>query len=244
MSKKEFLEELEVLLGELPKEEREEALHYYESYFEEAGAEQEHIVLEELGSAGRIAVQILRDYRMEQEAGMYTEQGYREEEANREVPARYVAGAQEHQNASEENRKTTSDGSGVHVTKKGLSGMPLVLVILLAVFTFPLWISVLATAFGLLVGLVCGGGGIIFGFGMAAIGLMVGGVVTFFAALVKLFAVPIVGTGLLAAALIMFGVGSILFTVAAGLVHLAVFLVKTVAGWLSRLFHGEKEAVA
>jgi uncharacterized membrane protein len=35
------MEELRILLGELPEEEREEALRYYDSYFEDAGAEQE-----------------------------------------------------------------------------------------------------------------------------------------------------------------------------------------------------------
>ena len=38
MSRKEFMEELQVLLGELPVEEREEALRYYESYFEASPA--------------------------------------------------------------------------------------------------------------------------------------------------------------------------------------------------------------
>ena len=201
MSKKEFMEELEVLLEELPRDEREEALRYYDSYFEEAGADQEQIVLDELGSAGRIAAQILRDYRAER-------------------------------------------ASGIHVTKKGLSGAPLILLIIIAVITFPLWISVLATAFGLLVGLVCGSAGIVFGFGIAGISMMVGGVVTFAAALIKLIAVPVVGTGLLALALLLFGAGSILFTAAAGLVHLIVWIVKTVINWLGRMFHGRKEAVA
>ena len=72
MSRKEFMEELQILLGELPVEEKEEALRYYESYFDEAGPEQEQEVLQELGSAGRIAVQILRDYRMENSGGCYT----------------------------------------------------------------------------------------------------------------------------------------------------------------------------
>lgn len=242
MSKKEFMEELEVLLEELPRDEREEALRYYDSYFEEAGADQEQIVLDELGSAGRIAAQILRDYRAERASGIYTEQGYQEKELEKDVPVHYRSGNNEEK--TEERKEATSDGSGIHVTKKGLSGAPLILLIIIAVITFPLWISVLATAFGLLVGLVCGSAGIVFGFGIAGISMMVGGVVTFAAALIKLIAVPVVGTGLLAMALLLFGAGSILFTAAAGLVHLIVWIVKTVINWLGRMFHGRKEAVA
>ena len=90
MSRKEFMEELQVLLGELPAEEREEAIRYYESYFDEAGPEQEQTVLEELGSAGRVATQILRDYRMENSGGFYTEQGYQENENKNQTPAKYT----------------------------------------------------------------------------------------------------------------------------------------------------------
>ena len=137
MSRKEFMEELQVLLGELPVEEREEALRYYESYFEEAGADQEQVVLEELGSAGRIATQILRDYRMENGGGMYTEQGYRENENGKQSPVKYTG---------EEQKTESSQSSGITITKKGLSGGGLVIAILIAILTFPIWISLLATA--------------------------------------------------------------------------------------------------
>ena len=71
MSRNEFMEELGRLLYELPIGEREEAIRYYESYFDEAGPEQEQVVLDELGSAERIAAQIIRDYRMENGGGRH-----------------------------------------------------------------------------------------------------------------------------------------------------------------------------
>ncbi len=223
MSKREFMEELEVLLEELPKDEKEEAIRYYDSYFAEAGEENEQTVLNELGSAGRVAAQILRDFRAEKGTGFYTERGYQEQEEEKEMPGEY--------------RQATSDGSGVHVTKKGLSGIGLVAVILLVVLTFPIWVSVLATAFGLLVGLIFGGGGILIGFGIGGIACLFGGIVTLFAAVIKLFTVPIAGVAMFAAALLIFGIGCLMLAAVYALARLGIWLVKTLTEWFGRLFH-------
>lgn len=234
MSRKEFMEELQVLLGELPKEEREEAIRYYESYFEEAGADQEQVVLEELGSAGRIAAQILRDYRMENGGGVYTEQGYRDTESEKQTPVRY----------KEENQANGATGSGVTITKKGLSGGSLVVAILIAILTFPIWISVLATAFGLLMGLFGASIGITVGFGVGGIGCIIGGVAAFAIGVFKTLTVPVVGAGLIAMGLLTFGAGCLMIAVVGGIIKLAIWVMKGLINLLGRIFHGKKEARA
>ena len=233
MSRKEFMEELQVLLGELPAEEREEAIRYYESYFDEAGPEQEQTVLEELGSAGRVATQILRDYRMENSGGFYTEQGYRENENKNQTPAKYTG---------EEQTSKSAHGSGVTITKKGLSGGSLVLVILIAILTFPIWISLLATAFGLLMGLFGASIGIIFGFGIGGIACLLGGIASFAVGIVKTFTVPVVGAGLVAIALLLFGVGCLMLAAVGGIIKLCLWAAKGILNFISRLFHGKKVA--
>ena len=55
MTKQEFLQRLNRLLADVTQEEREEALRYYEEYFDEAGPEQEQAVLAELGSPEKVA---------------------------------------------------------------------------------------------------------------------------------------------------------------------------------------------
>jgi len=235
VSRKEFMEELQVLLGELPAEEREEALRYYESYFEEAGADQEQVVLEELGSAGRIATQILRDYRMENGGGMYTEQGYRENENGKQSPVKYTG---------EEQKTESSQSSGITITKKGLSGGGLVIAILIAILTFPIWISLLATAFGLLMGLFGAGIGIVFGFGFGGIGCLIGGVVAFVLGAVKSVAVPVVGAGMIAIGLVVFGVGCLMIAAVGGIIKLEIWVVKGIINLFSRMFHGKKVAAA
>lgn len=234
MSRKEFMEELQVLLEELPVEEREEALRYYESYFEEAGVEQEQVVLEELGSAERIAAQILRDYRMENGGGMYTEQGYQENENKKQIPVQYAA--------EEAKKEKESAGSGITITKKGLSGGALVVVILLAILTFPIWISILATAFGLLMGLFGASIGIVVGFGCGGIGCLIGGVAAFAVGILKSFTVPVVGAGLIAIGLLIFGVGCLMIAAVGGIVKLAVWVTTGLVNLLGRIFHGKKEA--
>lgn len=58
MNKKLFLDELHRLLSDLPPEERNQAIKYYEDYFEDAGPENEQAILKEIGSPQELANQI------------------------------------------------------------------------------------------------------------------------------------------------------------------------------------------
>lgn len=55
MTKQEFLQRLNRLLADVTREEREEALRYYEEYFDEAGPDEEQAILNELGSPEKVA---------------------------------------------------------------------------------------------------------------------------------------------------------------------------------------------
>lgn len=237
MSKKEFMEELELLLGELPKEEKEEAIQYYESYFEEAGEDQEQIVLDELGSAGRIAAQIIRDYRAENGSGMYTEKGYQTQEPEKQSPVRYSSEEKKEEQSAEETKK-----SGVYVTKKGLSGGALVAVIIIAVLTFPIWISILGVAFGLLMAFFGASIGIVVGFGLGGIGTLICGVIFFALGLANVFTTPLAGAVVMAISLLLAGVGFLMIAVAGGMIQLAIWIINGIVNLCSRLFHGKKGA--
>jgi len=58
MNKEIFLRDLRRFLSDLPQEEREQAMKYYEDYFEDAGPDKEWQVIEELGSPAKLARQI------------------------------------------------------------------------------------------------------------------------------------------------------------------------------------------
>lgn len=55
MNRELFLRQLRTLLSDVTEEEREEAIRYYEEYFDEAGPEQEQALLAELGSPAKVA---------------------------------------------------------------------------------------------------------------------------------------------------------------------------------------------
>lgn len=61
MRKYAYLARLEELLAALPAEERQEALNYYEEYFDAAGSENEEKTAEELGDPSEVARKILEE---------------------------------------------------------------------------------------------------------------------------------------------------------------------------------------
>ena len=77
MTKQQFMAELKQLLGELPAEERDEALSYYEDYFADAGEGNEDRIIAELGSPEKVAYTIksgLED--VDKNEGEFTENGF------------------------------------------------------------------------------------------------------------------------------------------------------------------------
>lgn len=66
MSGKEYMEQLDLLLRDIPHTERQEALKYYEDYFADAGEEHEAEVIEELGSPEELAKKLREDLKREE----------------------------------------------------------------------------------------------------------------------------------------------------------------------------------
>ncbi|EJW95360.1 protein containing DUF1700, partial [gut metagenome] len=58
MSKENFLQQLKLLLNDIPEEEQAEALRFYAEYFSDAGPFEEQAILDELGSPERVAASI------------------------------------------------------------------------------------------------------------------------------------------------------------------------------------------
>lgn len=55
MNREQFIAQLARLLQDLPPAERQEAIRYYQEYFDDAGEENEDAVIQELGSPGKVA---------------------------------------------------------------------------------------------------------------------------------------------------------------------------------------------
>lgn len=99
MSREEFMRQLERLLEDVPEEEKREALSYYQSYFEDAGVENEERILTELESPQKVAATIKADLGMETgagaakadlgmegDAGVYTEHGFEDSRFEQKHP--------------------------------------------------------------------------------------------------------------------------------------------------------------
>ena len=165
MSKQQFMGELKQLLGDIPTDEREEALAYYEDYFADAGEENEENLLRELESPEKVAHIIkagLRDTASKD--GEFSETGFsgfyaREKEEL--VPTETV----DDRGFGRNRRFDPSDRSN-----------KMLIYILLAIITAPIWMPVIGAIFGVLAG-ICGVIiGVICALFFGGIGIIIGGI--------------------------------------------------------------------
>lgn len=76
MNRIEFMTELAILLQDIPVEERNAAMQYYNDYFDDAGSDKEADIIEKLGSPEKIANEIKANLHTDEEAQEYRETGY------------------------------------------------------------------------------------------------------------------------------------------------------------------------
>lgn len=141
MNRAQFMEQLEKLLSDISETERNEALDYYESYFDDAGAENEASVIRELGSPGKVAAIIKADLKeCGDDYGEYTERGY-EDTRTREpgqMPEKYRS------------RRWRSDRvKKDHAWRKGNQAR-VILILILLVFLFPFIKGAVGSVLGVL----------------------------------------------------------------------------------------------
>ena len=92
MDRAQFMKQLERLLSDISEAEKQEALAYYNSYFDEAGPENEASVIRELGSPGKVAAIIKADLdESNEEYAQYTENGYEDLRENKALICRRFA---------------------------------------------------------------------------------------------------------------------------------------------------------
>lgn len=207
MNRQEFMRELEHLLRGIPENERIDALAYYNDYFDEAGAENEYQVIQELGSPQQVAQTILADYGSETKANR---QDYCSPEQESRADYGQAQSSYEYQTNEQSNPYSTRTNPSGTEKKQGMSKSTKILLIVIAILTFPLWIGVVAGLFGGVVGLLGGLFGTVVGLGGAGIGLLVGGVACFVAGILRLFTLPIEGLVITAVGAILIAIGLLL----------------------------------
>lgn len=210
MNRAEFMQKLAELLNNIPESEKQEALNFYNDYFDEAGAEKEPAVIEELESPEKVAGIIIDglsektdDSNME-----YGERGYADrrfisrEELSRRTETKYNSGPQ-----PGEGRKKSGSGNVLLIILLCLLAIPIGIPLAFSalVVIFSLFVAVLAIAFGL---------------GITGVALFVTGILLVGVGFMKLFVAPLaamclLGAGFLIIGLSILGVLLVLFIITA-----------------------------
>lgn len=198
MNRAEFMEKLKNLLSDIPAGEREEALNYYEDYFDDAGVENEAQVIQALGSPEKVA-RIIRDGISEgaDAFGEFSENGYSAfEEEEKDVVVRYGA--------------EKGEGFAGKIRKKGNGG--LVLLLILAIFALPILGPLVIGIGSAVLGVLAAIAAILFSLVIVGIVMIVLGALSFVGAIGGLFVTPAMSAMLFGLSLLLLGIG-ILITV-------------------------------
>ena len=219
MSRVEFMNQLKNLLWDIPEGEREEALNYYEDYFDDAGVENEAQVITSLGSPEKVAAMIKEGLKEEaKEQGEYSETGY----------TGYGQSQKDEVIAYGNDKKKKSFSDRV----KGLGTGGMILVLILAIFALPILgpvgIGIISAIFGILVAAAV----VLFILVIIGIAFLVAGASIFALAIANLLVTPAIGIMLLGLSLLIIGIG-ILITIAG--IKVVTKVIPPIIRWFVRL---------
>ena len=180
MSRWEFMRELEELLSDISPSEREEALQYYNDYFNDAGKENEQSVIESLGSPEQVAKIVREGLGEEQGQGEFTENGF-----------------------------TSSDEQKNEVVEKknNLPTWAIVLIVIACVICSPVILGAAGSLLGVLLGIAGAILGIVLAFGATAIVLYIVAVALVIAGFGCIISAPLGGIGMIGGGCICASIG-------------------------------------
>lgn len=268
MSRWEFMRQLESLLSDISPNEREEALQYYNDYFNDAGRENEQEVIKALGSPEQVA-KIVKDGLADNPViGEFTENGFLNQgaggqnaimkrtgqsggnkaesmgnagdaDARRSVDSQQTTGAK--QNA--DSQRTT--GAGQSAGKKDeFPVWAIVLIVIGCIICSPVILGVAGALLGVIVSIFATVLGLVLGFGLAAIILLIVAVSLIAGGFGSVFSAPITAMGLLGGGLICLALGILFMLLTVFLVgRLLPAICQGIAYIFKRIF-GKKEAAA
>lgn len=310
MNRAEFMRRLTELLNDVPPAEREEAIQYYNDYFDDAGAENEGGVIASLGTPEELARTIKAGLSDGGNAGEFTESGFSgytqihkdevirvpepgmggQPESGRTYSGSNGAGNGSIQTGGNHNQTDNSyyqnayyqrtDGKGIYggredtrkqnnpygqpgggsyeqtggssgygyttdpqqsqqsTAKQGMSGGMIVLIVIAAVLTFPLWVGLLGALFGIVVGLFAAMFGIFIAFLAAGVGLLIVSIALLITGIVLMFSEPLAGLCLVGSAFIVFAIGLVFLWLMVLIVGMAIpALVRGISALGRKLFH-------
>ena len=211
MTRKVFMEILEKMLSDVSLNDRFDALSYYKEYFDDAGITEDMVVPESVGTPEQIAMRLKKrinsgenitseniniggTYNRDNTSGSYnTNQNTGNSYNNSQNAGQYSY------NNSQNTAQYEYNNAGQYNKKNDERAIKIIVAIIIAAVTFPIWSGIILGILGTIIGIVCGLGGTIIGLGVAGISLIIVAIVS--------------GYGFATSVLLM-GIGLILFGVA------------------------------
>lgn len=208
MSRWEFMRRLEELLSDISPNEREEALQYYNDYFNDAGRENEASVIEALGSPEQVAAIVKEGLGDGVSQGEFTEHGFQSagsEETKNEVINNTDSRTEDaHQTEGGYDKAREKSGAG---KKKEMPAWAIVLIVIACFIGSPVILGAAGGLAGILFGIVVAVLALVFGLGLTALILFVVAVSLFVAGIGALIYSPIDAIGLIGGAFICGAIG-------------------------------------
>ena len=235
MNRTEYMRQLESLLQNISATEREEALQYYNEYFNDAGPENEQNVIEALGNPAKVAENIKKD------------NSYQRAGADSRSVITYPADPQtENGNGEQRNRQSdasqTAQAQVVSPQKnEGMSTGMIVLIVILCILASPVILGAASAGIGVAAGLIAAWFGLIIGFGATAAALILVLIALVAAGIISMFTHPFVGMCLIGAGLICGGIGLLFLMLTVAMAGIAT---PAICCWIGGLFQKRGKAEA
>lgn len=223
MNRAEFMRQLESLLQNISPTEREEALQYYNNYFDDAGPENEQAVIEALGNPAKVAENIKRD--------IYGS-GYGDNIYQRTANGREVVKYQEQALPPSAEKKSE------------MPGWAIALIVVLCVLASPMIVGVASGILGLLIGLAAVWLSIILAFGIVAAVFLSMLILLVAVGFMCMFTSPLAGIALIGAAMVCGGIGLLFLMLTVAMAGIVTPAVCRGIAYLCKKIFGKKEVAA
>lgn len=235
------MERLGELLESVPDGEREEALQYYNDYFDDAGEENEESVIQELGCPEQVALRI--EAELSEADSEYSERGYEDvrfRDAQELVSHSQSSTANNGANNTQTDWNNDSNGAqsswnnapqpnrtSQPEAKKPINIWKIVAIVLLCIFAAPIIIPLCIAAIVVVAALIISVVAVCFGIVVAGFAILFAGIVVIGVGLAKLFVAPAIG-------LAVGGVGFLLFALGVLLSLVTLWCAVKVVPWVIR----------
>jgi len=230
MTKSEFMEQLKAALAALPADEREEAMRYYNDYFDESGLGEAEVV-SRLGTPSEVADTILRDF--------YTGS---EKSWNTKIP--YQNPTDANTDGAKSTAANPDDRSFRGTVRRVGNVMPAWAWILLAFVTIPIWGPIVLSAIGVVFGALCAVFGILLSLCFIVVALVGVGVAALASGLVTLFSAPPASLIIIGGGILLIAMGTLLSIPTIWLWSLVPKFFRYVFAGMRRAFSSGKGATA